>query len=511
MKAIFMHCSWLICLICCYSCSKKPEIQPNLPTETFLASKDYENLLIDSEKIHLSEIDASQISKLFMCMDNPLPETRSAFMDRKVEEVFPIKGTSGVPSAYVVNFEGGGYSIVSATKKYVPILAFNNDGYISAEALECNGLAFWASCITTDIARKEQSLEEHSSEYIEIRSLWKEYEKKQVVAPVSAYTTSGYDWYLRLRNIMMSECGDANTNRTDFYYKAQTYGTFYDLEAEERRRRELDRVLAIQYAGHSVPPCFVWGEGATNGGQATETEIPPLLKTYWNQNEPYNALMPPSDLIAGRNKFAGCVTIAVAQLMNYYCHPAIVDGTPIDWTQTQVSEAHGPHPEIEKLIKVVHVGVESEFIGDEAGSNFTKATRFLSRNGYGVLGYSTSLEQIIANEVQAGRPVLVGGYDINNNGHAWVCDGYYSKDYGHKIMAYEITNTANQNFPNNPYRSILEESKINNFGKFFHMNWGWGKQYDFYPTGASTIINGWFLSVFDVDYNRNLEILQVVK
>lgn len=78
-------------------------------------------------------------------------------------------------------------------------------------------------------------------------------------------------------------------------------------------------------------------------------------------------------------------------------------------------------------------------------------------------------------------------------------------------MAYEITNTANQNFPNNPYRSILEESKINNFAKFFHMNWGWGKQYDFYPTGASTIINGWFLSVFDVDYNRNLEILQVVK
>ena len=48
------------------------------------------------------------------------------------------------------------------------------------------------------------------------------------------------------------------------------------------------------------------------------SDIAPLIKTQWNQNEPYNLLCP---LIDGKRTPTGCVATAMAQLMYYYQWP----------------------------------------------------------------------------------------------------------------------------------------------------------------------------------------------
>ena len=44
-------------------------------------------------------------------------------------------------------------------------------------------------------------------------------------------------------------------------------------------------------------------------------QVEPLIQTAWHQNKPYNAYCPDGML-------AGCVAIAMAQVMNYYRYPS---------------------------------------------------------------------------------------------------------------------------------------------------------------------------------------------
>ncbi len=104
-------------------------------------------------------------------------------------------------AAYAVNYREGGFGIVSATKKFAPILAFSESGHLTPEALEGNGIAFWTSCMTADIVRAEASLAEDSPEYADTRALWRDYERSEYVSASAAanYPRDAYYWSLQLR------------------------------------------------------------------------------------------------------------------------------------------------------------------------------------------------------------------------------------------------------------------------------------------------------------------------
>lgn len=55
----------------------------------------------------------------------------------------------------------------------------------------------------------------------------------------------------------------------------------------------------------------------SRNGVASQDSIGPLLKTQWNQGDPYNQVFP---TVAGVPTVVGCTTIATAQVLNYYRH-----------------------------------------------------------------------------------------------------------------------------------------------------------------------------------------------
>ena len=239
--------------------------------------------------------------------------------------------------------------------------------------------------------------------------------------------------------------------------------------------------------------------------RAGRTPIEPLLKTTWNQGAPYNNFCP-------EGCPTGCVATAAAQVINYHKFPtAALEGeisytasvlgepTPLsvdlngykfDWDNMldnypgATSGTQAQRDAVAKLMQIIGYGVQMNY--DEMSGAQTQLVRnlvverfgydpsilYLSRECYTLADW----EELLYNELAAKRPVLYDGSTINNEGHAFVCDGYMEQD-------------------GTPY---------------FHINWGWGGLSDGYflidtldPESQGT---GGASSGAGFDYNQNATI-----
>lgn len=469
---------------------------------------------IDPAATRLTADDAAKVSQLFMLRESPEAATRAAGAQKSVAETFPIRDDAGRTVAYAVNYAEGGFGIVSATKKYAPILAFSDTGRLTPEALGQGGLGFWTECIASDIAAAESAVAEHTPEYAEVRSLWRTYERQEPATVAAAEVRDGYYWYQRLRSEMMGDVGFCRSDIGDYFYQLMLYtGEIGDQNSFKSWYDESNRVLAIRYAGKSVPPAFVWGEGLVGAGIPQEIKYMPLLETFWHQLEPFNQELPFKDSDPQYHKPAGCGAIAVAQIMNYHRHPAVVNGVAIDWEQTHLRGASQDYREIARLVAAVSRGVRTKW-GDTASSTTIENCRdFFKKSNYTVAQHSSNIESLVIGEIRSGRPVYIRGND-GADGHAWVCDGYYSKDQTYKLLAYSMMYLENRDFPQSPYYCEVSATRQVNRGKYFHANWGWDDGYwqdSRDPAALTGEGRGWFYSVLNMEnYKSNVQILRVI-
>lgn len=197
--------------------------------------------------------------------------------------------------------------------------------------------------------------------------------------------------------------------------------------------------------------------------------VEPMLKTKWRQSTPYNNLCP-------KGCPSGCVATAMSQVMNYHqfplsglgsfsyssrsrgfrCSYNFEDATfyweklkntyPIS-TLGNVSGAE----EIAQITYACGVSVGMDYNSDGSGA-------YMSDIPYALIhffGYNDNVSyrdrtcysnsewyEMLCKELQEGRPVLYGGVDGKNGGHAFVIEGCNSRT------------------------------------KRFYVNWGWGGDYD---------------------------------
>lgn len=188
----------------------------------------------------------------------------------------------------------------------------------------------------------------------------------------------------------------------------------------------------------------------------SQTSVAPLLGDIsWSQTSPYNSKCPKID---GEPTWAGCVNIAMAQIMAYHKYPQKGTGSHYyNWDDTRLSADFSNSTYRWDLIKPVYTGNESQeeidavsqLIYDVAIANES----YFSQGGTGAglhtdnmiaffdydPGITTVIreqckakdyEAILRSELDEGRPVYVeGGSDMG--GHAFVCDGYDNEGYFH--------------------------------------------------------------------------------
>lgn len=191
----------------------------------------------------------------------------------------------------------------------------------------------------------------------------------------------------------------------------------------------------------------------------TYPTIAPLLgNTVWGQGEPFNNQCP---IVNGQRCVTGCVATAMSQIMYYHRYPTRGTGSNsyecngttysadfsqsvYDWDNMIPSyNASYTSEQANAVAKLMSdVGIASNMGYSPTGSGtsdqriFTAITDFFGYDhGYvqlhkDYMSEAYILEQIAA-ELQAKRPLYISGATVNNEGHAFVCDGMQENGYLH--------------------------------------------------------------------------------
>lgn len=194
---------------------------------------------------------------------------------------------------------------------------------------------------------------------------------------------------------------------------------------------------------------------------ASYPTISPILgKTVWGQGEPFNNKCPQQN---NKRTVTGCVATALSQIMYAHKYPTKGTGshsyttetkklsvsanfgnTTYDWAN-MIPNYNGSYTTTQAnavATLMYHVGVAANMDYTVDGSGAVSSIALAAITEY--FGYDKSIHvlpkdfmteetalQTVASDLQAGRPIYISGSTVNQEGHAFVCDGMQSNGYLH--------------------------------------------------------------------------------
>ncbi|WP_437669129.1 C10 family peptidase [Sorangium sp. So ce131] len=200
------------------------------------------------------------------------------------------------------------------------------------------------------------------------------------------------------------------------------------------------------------------------------------VQTRWHQGCGYNDEAPTASGGPCGRAWAGCVAVAMGQIMKYHRYPG-----GYDWAAMPDSSGSA---ETSRLLRSVGDRVGMHYGASGSGASMSDVDDALED-----LGYSTSARLVdfsfstVKQEIDANRPVIMSGTRDCDflgfptcGGHAWVVDGYEENYYCETRYLYQ----------------------------YLHVNWGWKGE------GASSY-DGWYhpyrLNPGGANYNYHQELI----
>ncbi len=420
----------------------------------------------------------------------------------EIVDIHPFMTDGGRILAYAVNYKEGGYSIISANQKYYPVIAYSESGRIDTDYTEINpNFSFFMDLMKEDIVLQLNKPDDTQDSTVQdIKRLWKGYAANAMRAGHKPSLFANQDhayWYGQERyKAMMSDFTDPSrmmSDDLDLYNRVVTsdYNSAGILSNSEiQNLKGQNSTLKNKYARIGVLPSnvasYFWTEYSKEFNDYNSGE---LVKTKWDQGEPYNRFNSMNTSGTG-HQLLGCVTLAVAQIMNFYQYPQTIRRYPtssltVDWSNvniTSLSAKDTLNNDLPEFLRFVNIGVKTENGDEGSSSNIDYAKAFLTLNGYNVHKYDGFHTERFIQEIKANRPLYVRGTNAANEGHAFICCGY--KAVSNKVsIELKTTNSLDiKNYSSNPYfiyrrangsRTVSQE--------YFYFNWGWG------------ILNAWII------------------
>lgn len=286
---------------------------------------------------------------------------------------------------------------------------------------------------------------------------------------------------------------------------------FVIVSAEEGMRPVLGYSLTDDFARQEQPDALRWWlseyskqakqaaegnvqtAGLSGGLRSFSQSIRPLIQTEWGQDMEYQTYTP---MVDGKHCLVGCLAVSMAQMMAYYGYPANGSGK-VEYTSklyeckesfnTDLSQYSFNWNAIRsdkiaaaRLLSCCGLSIEMQY-GLEASASYSsnllramvnnfrydKSAKLIKREYY----TDEEWEQLLHDELSAGRPVVYGGNDDGTGSHSFICDGYDAED------------------------------------DFYHINWGWSG----YQNGYFAITGAYALNVGTRTYNKHHEMILGLK
>lgn len=414
---------------------------------------------------------------------------------RKINEVLPykistIKDASGDVYMYVVNFsDNKGFVIVSATKKYEPILAYSKIGNFQVGLNANFGVELWKLQTINDMKRADALDENVSNEY---HALWDAYSKDDVcnVAP-------------KLKRSTRAPEDDPDNIMTHCVDRWQQEGyTICHLEdhdwttGDENLDREIRNVAAANtwasygenWEHYSI---MVYKEHSKG------IEYPNFVQSTWEQGFGYNNALPAVGSLT--HAYAGCAILAVAQTMRYFEKPEYSASFPYNLSAMPYNNATEETANF--ILDVFNKFTNKTVTETGTSSNISESKAVLEKYGYKAT-LSDGFPQGIDKNMKERRPVIMRG-QINNPriGHQWLVTGMKADKYHTNYELYTFTGETE-------FTNVWNYQSPETGVSYYYMNWGWGGYNNGYYSVSSLKLPGYnenmttFKVIYDISYNR---------
>lgn len=312
---------------------------------------------------------------------------------KKIKESFSTLGKDNKAVYHTINYEEGGFVIIAGDNRIPPIMAFSYDNSLPIE---------------------------ENTEYPEGLLDWFKTQK---------------EWVEFVRENDFSDL--KNGEELDYFPEANLWDPC-----------PIQRLIYSE--NMSYDPCDPNGGG---GCEDQYTQVGPLLATTWDQGcdltsgNGYNQLMPNLSCSpqCGR-AYAGCVPVAIAQVMRYHSHPQgynyanMPNNAGNINNATLIADIFNAFPSSQQTISCSGTGITA-YVPGGFGTNFSSL--FTSSFGYSSAIRAQYDFALVRGNLNLGRPVILDG--DGTFGHMWVTDGY--------LRAVFCSG-----------QTLLK----------LHMNWGWG-------------------------------------
>lgn len=448
MKKYLLY-AWIVSAFC--SCSEN-----SIETLPMEVDADCVNIVNDENFVSVSQ--ATEVAGLFLTANGKDAVTTrngsiepDVFSGKTVKDIKTVYGEDNTPSMYVINYKCGGFVIVGATKNYYPILAYSETNSMNVEEAMKTGFSIWANETKLNIAESDSWNEEILVKYQE---MWASYEMPMTISVTRGTTDDFYQNGMLFRQRM-----------NELYSLCPGY-SFGPLSSWE------NRLPNYQYF---VDRAYIYGsplEFTIIGYKYAHNQVGPLIGTIWDQLNEYNALCPPGC-------YAGCVAIAMAQIMKYHEWPQ-----KYDWDNMKDSVATVAS---QRLIADVGIAVDMDYGTGGSEATIVDAVRGFSLMGYNTVRKNHNVSDVISEIKRYGHPVYMRSQTDGPivSGHAWVCEGVQEQGYNMAyFVEYRTPNSTTSTYSSCGDPSWNNPSSISVSGStYFYMNWGWN--------GSG---NGWFVS-----------------
>ena len=291
-------------------------------------------------------------------------------------------------------------------------------------------------------------------------------------------------------NDVFLNCESFDEGKTPFYFFTDSTTATFIIVSGDKRMKEVLGMGCYGVSNNAKPiPCgleWLLDSYAQQYSQLSQQEtqmvqsgkmqitlpdVEPILTTTWDQGHPFNLRCP-------KKCPSGCVAMAMAQVMKHYNYPVSgndnfdyvsssnrysvsfdYESSTFEWAKLKDNYPAGitlnesEEDAIAEICLACGVAVGMDYDSSGSGS-------YMSDVPYALIHFfcygdnasycertcftDTEWYQMLCSELSEGRPVIYGGIDRKNGGHAFVVDGCRGRD-----------------------------------GKF-HVNWGWGGAYDGY-------------------------------
>lgn len=383
---------------------------------------------------------------------------------------------------YVFNYVEGGYAVVPTLEVESDLIAYIEEGTFNIQ-----------DTLTDDLSRF-------------LVSMMMDYQK----SVVATYNTPATKGMLRLdpkkspigpkcRDVVLAGGMNCNFGEPTADGEIQSRGDEY--------YKKFGCYLPVRYTDHE------------------EKYLGPLLTTTWGQDAPYNAQTPK---IGTKNALAGCVAIAVTQIMVYNAHPAKYPSTILNFGITSAFRTYvGKNTNLVSMKKIKDLNTQgssaardnvSRFIAmigymldndwgvESTGAKDKEVPKVFNNMGYGVgplIPYDGLKTEVSLN---GGRPVYITGWRTLTKGHAWVVDGYKSEDYTEEFYYYYFGSDGSYHGRRRQSNVVTSYNHI-----YFHHNFGWsGGANGYYLDGVFDTSRRYEATGGEIDGSKKYEKIQII-